>query len=86
MLAPAQLLEVQVQSGDTIIVGTDGLFDNVFAEEVASLISFSRNRGDSPARAARVLADYTQNKSQDTTHMSPFAYAAQVRCFYQTCE
>ena len=75
----AQLMEIQLMSGDIIISGTDGLFDNVFAEEVASLVSFARNRGDSPARAARVLADYTQSKSVDTNHMSPFAYAAQVR-------
>ena len=75
-----QVMEVPLLSGDIIIAGTDGLFDNVFAEEVASLVSFARSRGDSPARVARALVDYTEVKSQDTTHLSPFAYAAQVRC------
>jgi hypothetical protein len=74
----AQLMQLRIMADDIIVSGTDGLFDNVFAEEVASLVTFARKRGDSPALAATVLASYTQLKAADTTHMSPFAYAAQV--------
>ena len=72
-------MQLRLMADDIIVSGTDGLFDNVFAEEVASLVTFARKRGDSPALAATVLASYTQLKAADTTHMSPFAYAAQVR-------
>ena len=73
-----QLMELRLMSGDIIVTGTDGLFDNVFAEEMASLVTYSRRRGDSPAQAAQVLADFSLTKSTDQNHMSPFAYAAQV--------
>ncbi len=74
----SQLMQLRILPDDIIVSGTDGLFDNVFAEEVASLVTFARKRGDSPALAATVLASYTQMKAAETTHMSPFAYAAQV--------
>ena len=79
----AQLMQLRILADDIIVSGTDGLFDNVFAEEVASLVTFARKRGDSPALAATVLASYTQMKAADTTHMSPFAYAAQVGALLQ---
>ena len=79
VLLCAQLMQLRILPDDIIVSGTDGLFDNVFAEEVASLVTFARKRGDSPALAATVLASYTQMKAAETTHMSPFAYAAQVR-------
>jgi len=75
----SQLMQLRILPDDIIVSGTDGLFDNVFAEEVASLVTFARKRGDSPALAATVLASYTQMKAAETTHMSPFAYAAQVK-------
>ena len=74
----SQLMQLRILPDDIIVSGTDGLFDNVFAEEVASLVTFARKRGDSPALAATVLASYTQMKAAETTHMSPFSYAAQV--------
>ena len=78
-LLRSQLMQLRILPDDIIVSGTDGLFDNVFAEEVASLVTFARKRGDSPALAATVLASYTQMKAAETTHMSPFAYAAQVQ-------
>lgn len=76
--ARAQTFAVQLQPDDIIITGTDGLFDNVFAEESAALVRHSRSKGEPASAAAKTLADYTFKKASDVRHMSPFAYAAQA--------
>ena len=44
-LLRSQLMQLRILPDDIIVSGTDGLFDNVFAEEVASLVTFARKRG-----------------------------------------
>lgn len=39
MPTAAQRFAVEVQLGDTLIAATDGLFDNVYPDEVAALVS-----------------------------------------------
>lgn len=76
--ARAQVFKVQLQPGDILIAGTDGLFDNVFPEETAALVRHARTRGQSATAAAKQLAKYTFTKATNSRHMSPFAYAAQA--------
>lgn len=38
----AQRFSVEVQQGDIIVAATDGLFDNVYPDEAASLVSASK--------------------------------------------
>lgn len=66
----AQLMEIQLMSGDIIISGTDGLFDNVFAEEVASLVSFARNRGLARARRPRAGGLHAEQVRRHQPHVA----------------
>lgn len=73
-----QIFAMQLQPEDIVIVGTDGLFDNVFPDESAALVSHAHDRGEAAKAAAKTLADYAFKKAADERHMSPFAYAAQA--------
>lgn len=76
--ARAQIFKCQLRPGDIIVAGTDGLFDNVFVEEVAALVRHARTRGLCADDAAKRLAKYAFRKALDRGHMSPFAYGAQA--------
>jgi protein phosphatase PTC7 len=51
----AMRFELTVQDGDIVISGSDGLWDNVFAEEAATIVSRCRAQGDGPEAAAHTL-------------------------------
>jgi protein phosphatase PTC7 len=51
----AMRFELTVQPGDIIITGTDGLWDNVFAEEAAAIAARCKAQGDGPEAAAHTL-------------------------------
>lgn len=72
----ADRYEVEVQAGDIIIVGTDGLWDNCFHEEILSVAKYCKDGNMSPDRSAHVLAHYARHRAQDTKFASPFSYAA----------
>jgi serine/threonine protein phosphatase PrpC len=44
-----------VQPGDIVVMGSDGLWDNVFAEEVALIASRCAAKGETAETAAQVL-------------------------------
>jgi serine/threonine protein phosphatase PrpC len=50
-----QRFELQVQPGDIIVTGSDGLWDNIFAEEAATIASKCRDKGETATTAAQVL-------------------------------
>lgn len=35
----AQVFQVPLQEGDTLVLGSDGLFDNVFDQDMAALVA-----------------------------------------------
>jgi serine/threonine protein phosphatase PrpC len=72
----AMRFEMEVAPGDIVIVGSDGLWDNVFAEEVAAIVSRCRAGGTPPDEAAATLARYARMRAADAKHHSPFSYAA----------
>lgn len=51
------LIVLQVQPGDVIVGGSDGLFDNVFDEDIADVISRELNGGPQDASTATSLAE-----------------------------
>jgi protein phosphatase PTC7 len=73
----AQRFSVGVRSGDIVVVATDGLFDNVYPDEAATLVSAAKERGEGAPAAAAALAQYARMRAGDPTHLSPFAYGAQ---------
>lgn len=50
-----QLFELELQPGDIIITGSDGVWDNIFAEEAATIASKCRDKGETATTAAQVL-------------------------------
>jgi protein phosphatase PTC7 len=54
----AMRFELTVQPGDIIITGTDGLWDNVFAEEASTIVARCKAQGDGPEAAAHTLCRY----------------------------
>ncbi|XP_020103365.1 probable protein phosphatase 2C 1 isoform X3 [Ananas comosus] len=68
----ATLCSVELTEGDTIVMGSDGLFDNVFDHEIVSVISKIQNA----VEAAKALAELASNHSVDTTFDSPYALEA----------
>jgi len=72
----AMRFEMEVAHGDIVVVGSDGLWDNVFAEEAAAIVSRCRGSGAPPDEAAATLARYARMRAADAKHHSPFSYAA----------
>ena len=85
---PADALEVScaVEAGDVIIVGSDGLFDNLFDEEIGAIVADVPERGPGGGgdgegeevaadAICRALANAAYERSQDREYVSPFAVA-----------
>lgn len=50
-----QRFELELQPGDIVVTGSDGLWDNIFAEEAATIASKCRDKGETAATTAQVL-------------------------------
>ena len=68
---------IVVQPGDIIVTGTDGLWDNLFVDDCARLVTKYRKDGLSPAECSQKLAQYAQIKSLDQNAKTPFQLGAQ---------
>lgn len=67
-------------NNDIFIVGTDGLFDNLFDVRIIELIKpFLRGRDDllDPTLIAEIIANEAEKFSRNAGYMSPFAKNAQ---------
>lgn len=76
VLLVLQLYTVDLSAGDIIVAATDGLFDNVYNEETAVLVSELRRRGQQPEAAASGVAQFARSRAGDPHHPSPFAHGA----------
>lgn len=78
---PLELAEeyrIDLDEGDTIIAATDGLFDNLYEQEIASVVSKSLQATMKPEEIAEVLATRAQEAGGYACARSPFADAAQA--------
>ncbi|KAL2342114.1 hypothetical protein Fmac_010054 [Flemingia macrophylla] len=78
---PSELIEgyrIDLHDGDVIVIGTNGLFDNLYEQEIASLISKSLQASLTPQEIAEFLAMRAQEVGRSTSTRSPFADAAQA--------
>ncbi|CAA7406240.1 unnamed protein product [Spirodela intermedia] len=73
----AVVCSVRLTVGDTVVVGSDGLFDNVFDQEIVSIVSAS----DDVVDAAKALADLASKHSLDSGFDSPYSLEARTRGF-----
>ena len=76
------MFNLPVAAGDVIVLGTDGLFDNVFDPEVAALVAASLQAGMDPQAAAQRIAAVAQMRAKDRLYRSPFARAAEAAGYY----
>ena len=67
---------MELQVGDTVVVGTDGFLDNVFDCEKAAAMSVFR--GDNAQTVAERLADLARINANLTEGDSPFAVSARA--------
>lgn len=69
----SQRLNVEVQPGDLIIVGTDGLWDNLFDDDIIEVVA---NAPSDPATIAQLIARQAHIVANDKDIISPFSKSA----------
>ncbi|XP_020550098.1 probable protein phosphatase 2C 1 isoform X2 [Sesamum indicum] len=73
----ATVTTVELMEEDTVVMGSDGLFDNVFDREIVSVVSSCDNVSD----AAKALANLAHNHSKDSSFDSPYSQEARSQGF-----
>lgn len=61
---------------DIVITGTDGLWDNVWPQQIAQLATAYQQRGSAPYTAAGQIAEYARQISNNKSDVTPFAHGA----------
>lgn len=72
-----QVFNFSVASGDVIIAGTDGLFDNLYANEVTAVVVHAVRAGFGPQVTAQKIAALARQRALDKNRQTPFSTAAQ---------
>ncbi|XP_025626468.1 probable protein phosphatase 2C 26 isoform X1 [Arachis hypogaea] len=70
-----QVSDVELIEGDTIVMGSDGLFDNVFDYEIVSTIATYRD----VTEAAKALANLARIHATDSNFDSPYSLEARSK-------
>lgn len=71
----AMLASVRVLPGDTLILGSDGLFDNIFDRDIAAITLRHRDAA-APAALVRELVAVAYENSRNKRAFTPYSYAA----------
>lgn len=71
-----QTCSVELLAGDSVVVGTDGLFDNLFDWETAAAVLMFQKAGDSSQEVAEQLAKLAHATAKQTEGDTPFAIGA----------
>lgn len=68
----------EVQHNDVFVIGTDGLFDNLAANQIKIILDeeAKENKQFDCATAAKTIASYAFKLSLDPNYQSPFAKSA----------
>ncbi|KAG6624837.1 probable protein phosphatase 2C 55 isoform X1 [Carya illinoinensis] len=72
-----QVFTIPVAPGDAIIAGTDGLFDNLYNNEITAVVVHAMRAGLGPQVTAQKIAALARQRAQDKDRQTPFATAAQ---------
>lgn len=72
----ADLATFPVQKGDVIVMGTDGLLDNVSETEIVSEVERARREGESPGQLMQRLSKLAFDNSIDKKRSTPYSKAA----------
>ncbi|KAF8068489.1 hypothetical protein N665_1148s0006 [Sinapis alba] len=68
---------MEVKKGDVIVMGSDGLFDNVFDHELVNIVT----KYTDVAESSRLLAEVASSHSRDPGFESPYALEARAKGF-----
>ncbi|XWS14604.1 hypothetical protein CRYUN_Cryun35bG0023900 [Craigia yunnanensis] len=72
-----QVFAVPVATGDVVIAGTDGLFDNLYNNEITAVVVHAVRAGLGPQVTAQKIAALARQRAQDRDRQTPFSTAAQ---------
>ncbi|KAA0051669.1 putative protein phosphatase 2C 55 isoform X2 [Cucumis melo var. makuwa] len=72
-----QVFSVPVAPGDVIIAGTDGLFDNLYNNEITAVVVHAMRAGLGAQVTAQKIAALARQRAQDKDRQTPFSTAAQ---------
>lgn len=72
-----QVFTIPVAPGDVIIAGTDGLFDNLYNNDITAVVVHAVRAGLGPQVAAQKIAALARQRAQDKNRQTPFSAAAQ---------
>ncbi|XP_054797886.1 probable protein phosphatase 2C 55 [Prosopis cineraria] len=72
-----QVFSIPVAPGDVIIAGTDGLFDNLYNNEITAVVVHAIRACLSPQVTAQKIAALARQRAQDRDRQTPFSTAAQ---------
>ncbi|KFK26524.1 hypothetical protein AALP_AA8G260300 [Arabis alpina] len=72
-----QVFTVAVAPGDVIIAGTDGLFDNLYNNEITAVVVHAVRGSIDPQITAQKIAALARQRAQDKNRQTPFSTAAQ---------
>ncbi|XP_075519683.1 putative protein phosphatase 2C 1 isoform X3 [Primulina tabacum] len=73
----ATVTSIELMEEDTVVMGSDGLFDNLFDQEIISIVGSYDNASD----AAKALANLAHTHSKDSSFESPYSLEARVHGF-----
>ncbi|BBN18618.1 protein phosphatase PTC7 [Marchantia polymorpha subsp. ruderalis] len=74
----AEVYRVPVEKGDVIILGSDGLFDNLFENQIVEIVDKLLQLKSEPETVAKELANIAHKVGATQEGMSPFAKEAQA--------
>ncbi|EEF52541.1 protein phosphatase 2c, putative [Ricinus communis] len=72
-----QVFTIPVAPGDVIVAGTDGLFDNLYNNEITAVVVHAMRAGLGPQVTAQKIAALARQRAQDKDRQTPFSTAAQ---------
>ncbi|KAG5050942.1 hypothetical protein JHK87_003140 [Glycine soja] len=76
-----EVFTIPVAPGDVVVVGTDGLFDNLYNDEVAEIVLDAARAGLEPLVTAQRIAVLARQRALDRNRQTPFSTAAQEAGF-----
>uniref|UniRef100_A0A7N0T859 Protein phosphatase n=1 Tax=Kalanchoe fedtschenkoi TaxID=63787 RepID=A0A7N0T859_KALFE len=76
-----QVFTIPVAPGDVVVAGTDGLFDNLYNNEVTAVVVHAVKSGLEPQAAAQKIAALARQRALDKNRQTPFSTAAQEAGF-----
>ncbi|KAL3840316.1 hypothetical protein ACJIZ3_024907 [Penstemon smallii] len=76
-----QVFTIPVAPGDVIIAGSDGLFDNLYNNDITAVVVHAVRAGFGPQVTAQKIAALARQRAMDKNRQTPFSTAAQEAGF-----